>query len=378
MMRFRNTPWDSASLVLAVPFVAVAFFFAGCSGQGPAKENADDAANLEPTVQLHQGEAQGTTYSIKYLSEERLNDAVFEDLLEDMDLAANLWRPESTINAINAWDRTDSLFGFVDSTHMIGPLWALSEELHELTRGAFDPTVSPLVELWGFGLSKREEVTAADVDSVLAFTGMQPDRFDLNEEEVDGVYAATWVRKGDARAALDFNAVAQGYTVDLLLEALRERGILNAMVELGGEVACRGVNASGAPWRIAVDRPVVGSGAEDRVLETVVSVQDRAICTSGSYRKFYERDGRRFSHTIDPATGWPAEDGLLSATVLAPTAAYADALATAFMVLGAEQTRGFLAVNPELSVEVLLMSDDGRGGFTVWATPGFDAVSEPL
>ncbi len=372
MMRFRHFHWDTASHVLAVPFVLVSLAFAGCGGESAS--SSGDA----PAVQLHQGEAQGTTYSIKYLSADRLDDAVFEDLLEDMDLAANLWRPESTLNAINGWDRTDSLFGFVDSTHIIGPLWALSEELHELTRGAFDPTVSPLVELWGFGLSKRSEVTAEDVDSVLAFTGLTPDRFDLNEEEVDGVYAATWIRKGDARAALDFNAVAQGYTVDLLLEALRERGIVNAMVELGGEVACRGVNASGEPWRIAVDRPVVGSGAEDRVLETVVSVQDRAICTSGSYRKYYEQNGRRFSHTIDPATGWPAENGLLSATVLAPTAAYADALATAFMVLGVAQTQAFLATYPHLGLDVLLMSDDGEGGYQVWATPGFEAVSEPL
>ena len=374
MMRVRNTPWESASLVLAVPFVAVAVFLAGCAGGGQGTEIEASASS----VQLHEGEAQGTTYSIKYLSDQRVDDAVFEGLLEAMDQAANLWRPESTLNAINGWDRTDSLFGFVDSTHIIGPLWALSEELHELTRGAFDPTVSPLVELWGFGLSERGEVTEADVDSVLAFTGMRPDRFDLNEEEVDGYYVATWVRKGDARAALDFNAVAQGYTVDLLLEALRERGIDNAMVELGGEVVCRGVNAAGEPWRIAVDRPIVGSGAGDRVLETVVSVQDRAICTSGSYRKFYERDGRRFSHTIDPATGWPAENGLLSVTVLAPTAAYADALATAFMVLGAEQTRGFLAAYPDLGVDVLLMSDNGEGGYVVWATPGFDAVSQPL
>ena len=372
MMRFCNTPRDSASLVLAVPFVAASLFLIGCGEEGGSSSAPVSG------LQLHQGEAQGTTYIIKYLSENRVDDAVFEDLLEAMDQAASLWRSESTLNAINAWDRTDSLFGFVDSTHIIGPLWALSGELHELTRGAFDPTVGPLVELWGFGLSERGDVTQADVDSVLAFVGLQLDRLDLNEEEEDGFYVATWVRKGDARAALDFNSVAQGYTVDLLLEALRERGIANAMVELGGEVVCRGVNAAGEPWRIAVDRPVMGSGAEDRVLETVVSVQDRAICTSGNSRKYYARDGRRYSHTIDPATGWPAENGLLSATVLAPTGAYADALATAFMVLGAEQTRGFLAAYPDLGIDVLLMSDDGQGGYAVWATPGFEAVSQPL
>ena len=127
-----------------------------------------------------------------------------------------------------------------------------------------------------------------------------------------------------------------------------------------------------------MDRPVEGSGAQDRSLEMVVSVTDRAICTSGSYRKFHETADGRISHTIDPGTGWPAANGLLSATVMAPTAAYADALATAFMVLGADQTRGFLAVHPELEVDVMLMSDDGAGGYVVWSSPGFEAVSTAL
>lgn len=374
MIRRFTFPSETASLALALPFLLVAITMASCSDA--AREEKADV----PAYQLHQGEAQGTTYSIKYKAEdsERVPQSAIDSILDMVDDGVNLWRPDSRISAINAWSRTDSLFGFVDSNHIVGPLWALSEELHELTRGAFDPTVQPLVELWGFGLSKRHEVTAEEVDSVMAFVGMAPDRFDLNEEEADGHYVATWIRKGDGRAALDFNAVAQGYTVDLLLELLRERGRMDAMVELGGEVACRGLNPEGKPWRIAVDRPIAGSHAEDRVLETVVAVDNRAICTSGSYRKFYEKDGRKYAHTIDPGTGWPAENGLLSATVLAPTAAYADALATAFLVLGEAQTRAFLEVHADLELEVLLMSDDGQGGHSVWATPGFEAVSTPL
>ena len=372
MMSIGCISGETASHVLAVPFVAMAILLAGCGETGGGSRTSQAA------IQVHQGEAQGTTYSIKYLSDERVPDQVFEDLLEVVDMEVNLWRPESTINQINAWNQTDSLFGFADTNQIIGPLWALSDELHELTRGAFDPTVKPLVELWGFGLSKRGAVSSSDVDSVLAFTGMYPDRFDMNEDEEDNRYVATWVRKGDGRAAIDFNAVAQGYTVDLLLELLRERGIGNAMVELGGEVVCRGGNDKGQPWRIAVDRPVVGSSASDRVLETIVEVQNRAICTSGSYRKFYEQDGRRYSHTIDPASGWPVENGLLSATVMAPTAAYADALATAFMVLGEDQTRAFLDEYPELEIDVLLMSDDGAGGYRIWESAGFKAVSSPL
>ena len=375
MMRPATSPWETASHALAVPFVTAALLLGGC-GSTVADSTAPTApAPSTEGLQEHRGEAQGTTYSIKYVSDDRLEDAVFEDILEMVDREVNLWRPDSRINAINAWNRTDSLFGFVDSTQIIGPLWALSEELHELTRGAFDPTVSPLVELWGFGLSEMGKVGEREVDSVMAFVGLLPDRFDMNEEEEDGWYKATWVRKGDPRAALDFNAIAQGYTVDLLMEALRERDILNAMVELGGEVVCRGVNPGGEPWRIAVDRPVEGSGAEDRSFELVVSVRDKAICTSGSYRKFHEVDGRKMSHTIDPGTGYPAHNGLLSATVMAPTAAYADALATAFMVLGAEQTKGFLSLHAHLGLDVLLMSDDGAGGYEVWTSPGFDAVS---
>ena len=373
MIRSRtNRIGNSASQVLAVPFAVAVLVISGCADQ--SGQSVADAA----MVQSHVGEAQGTTYSIKYVSDVRLDDAVFEEVLEQVDKEVSLWRPDSRITAINQWSHRDSLYGFVDSLQIIGPLWALSEELCELTRGAFDPTVSPLVELWGFGLSKRTEVTKAQVDSVLVFTGLRPERFDMNEEEANGHYVSTWVRKGDGRAALDFNAIAQGYTVDLLLEELRMRGVVNAMVELGGEVVCRGTNGTGDPWRIAVDRPVAGTGAADRVLETVVSVQDRAICTSGSYRKYYEREGQRFSHTIDPATGFPAENGLLSATVLAPTAAYADALATAFMVLGASQTQGFLMAYPQLELDVLLMSDDGAGGYEVWSTPGFEAVSTAL
>ena len=361
----------SASLVLAVPFMAI--LLSSCGSGAPSE--AAQKTGVAGSIQQHVGEAQGTTYSIKYVSEKRVEDAVFEDLLEAIDREVSLWRPDSRINQINAWDRTDSLFGFVDSTQIIGPLWALSEELHGLTKGAFDPTVSPLVELWGFGLSEMAQVGAQQVDSVLSFTGLQPDRFDMNEEEEDGYYKATWVRKGDPRAALDFNAIAQGYSVDLLMEELRKRGIDNAMVELGGEVVCRGQNASGQPWRIAVDRPIEGSAGHDRTFEMVVAVQDRAICTSGSYRKFHEVDGRKISHTIDPGTGWPAANGLLSATVMATTGAYADALATAFMVLGAEQTKGFLNLYPELGLDVMLMSDDGEGGYDVWSSPGFEAVS---
>ena len=362
----------TASLVLAVPFVAV-LILTGCnSASAPAVEG--QAAGWHE----HRGEAQGTTYSIKYAAEVRVADSVFTGLLEMVDREVSLWRPDSRINAINAWPRTDSLYGFVDEDQIIGPLWALSEELHGLTRGAFDPTVSPLVELWGFGFSEMGNVDAEDVDSVMSFVGLIPDRFDLNEEEENGYYKATWVRKGDARSALDFNAIAQGYTVDLLMEALRVRGVEDAMVELGGEVVCRGKNPVGGPWRIAVDQPIEGSTAQDRTFEVVVSIMDRAICTSGSYRKFHEVNGRKISHTIDPGTGWPAANGLLSATVMAPTGAYADALATAFMVLGTEQTKAFLSLHPELQLDAMLMYDDGKGGYGVWRSPGFDAVSEQL
>lgn len=327
-------------------------------------------------VQLwqHGGTAQGTTFSIKYFATEPVNDQLIADVIELVDLEVNLWRPDARIVAINDWPYSDSLYSFFDSSMVIGVLWARSLELHQATGGAYDPTVGPLVELWGRDQQNAPHVTQVEIDSVLQIIGMRTDRFDLTEVMEQRIYVRTDIRKRQAGAKLDFNAIAQGYTVDLLVEMLRMEGAVNCMVELGGELLCRGAGPSGKGWMIAVDRPELGSNAQNRSTQTVVAVSNRAICTSGSYRKFVEVDGRRYSHMIDPLTGYPTHGSLLSATVMAADAATADALGTAFMVMGLAGTQAFLSERPDWGLEVLLLSDDGAGGYVAWETAGWTAA----
>ena len=352
---------------------------AGCSENGALETSSTSTSVVvrsQGPQQLwqHTGSAQGTTFTIKYFAAEVLGSPLFSDVLEMVDVEANLWRADARIVAINEWPYTDSLYSFFDSTMVIGALWARSLELHRATGGAYDPTVGPLVELWGRNQENTATVTPSQVDSVLRIVGMRTDRFDMNEVTENRIYVRTDVRKRKSGAKLDFNAIAQGYTVDLLAEALRMEGVTNCMVELGGEVFCRGEGPGGRGWLIGVDRPELGSNAQNRNIQTVVSVRDRAICTSGSYRKFIEVNGQRYSHMINPLTGYPTHGSLLSATVMAQDAATADALGTAFMVMGVEKTQDFLLEHADWGLEVLLLSDDGDGDFASWETEGWSAA----
>ena len=347
----------------------------GCGGDAP------DETSSGPAMWQHQGEAQGTTYLVKYLSEEPVAQSGIDSILAEVDRAANLWMPESIISRVNAWDREDTVFSFRDDSFVFTSLWLQSEEIHRMTDGAFDPTVLPLVELWGFGLSERGEVTPEQVEEVRHWVGLQNGVMDLNPVEEAYQIVRTDIRKRYKEAKLDFNSIAQGFTVDLILEWLLDAGIQNAMVEIGGEVRCAGVNDRGEPWHIAIDQPLF-TGVEDRQLEAIVALSDQAVCTSGSYRKFYEEDGVKRSHTIDPTTGYPVDHGLLSATIRAKSAARADALATACMVMGFERARGFIADYqrdfPEEGLEAVLLVAKEGGGWRTWVTHGWGDTLIPL
>jgi len=218
------------------------------------------------------------------------------------------------------------------------------------------------------------------VDSIMNFVGFRTDNIDLDEQETSENYLETHVIKGDGRTQLDFNAIAQGYTVDILIDLLMESGIDNAMVEMGGEVRCIGINLKGLPWRIAVDKPVINDGAGGRPLQAILEVQNASVCTSGNYRKFKEIDGVRVSHTIDPRTGYPAYHSLLSVTIQAGSAAIADAYATACMVLGPIDGRDFIERmrkdNSGTPIEALFIMDAGGNStleepFEFWTTDGW-------
>lgn len=351
--------------------LAVLFLAYGCSSPAPSEQ---ENARLFPE-RVIQGEAQGTTWTVRYLNDTSDYTAQIDSVLKRIDDALSTWQDGSLINRINAFDRSDTVFAFYDSTQYYSVVFERSAEIHRITSGCFDPSVYPLVELWGFGFSNRHSVTPEQVDSVMELVGFGPSLIDLIEVNRDTyIYKETQIRKGEPRARLDFNAIAQGFSVDVMGDVLNDAGLSNYMIELGGEVYCKGVNADGKPWRIAIDKPV---SEGERQLQAVVNLSNKALVTSGSYRKYYEADGRRYSHIIDPRTGYPIEHTLLSATVMASDAAAADAYATAFMVMGVEETQTFLASHPELGLEVYLIWDD-NGQYATWASPGLAPLIDAI
>lgn len=341
---------------------AGAFVVFGCEGPGgetPVKDGK---------LWVHQGEAQGTTYTIKYVAQDSVPQQAIDDELERVDVEMNAWRPESTLSRFNAFSRTDTVFEMRDPANVWGLLWDISLDVHAESKGAFDVAMAPLMKLWGFRTEHRDVVTEAMVDSVHAFARFRTDIVDFNEVlDASGQKTAAHLSKGDPRVALDFNAVAQGYTVDGLAEVLQMEGVEHAMVELGGEVKCWGHNPQGQPWRIAVDRPQ----AVGRSLQAIYPVENTSVCTSGNYRKTTVVNGQRVSHTLDPRSGRPVGHNLLSATVVTPSAAYADAYATVCMVLGPEKGATWIDSLQQAGkpVDALFIMADSTDGYSFWATP---------
>jgi thiamine biosynthesis lipoprotein len=288
----------------------------------------------------------------------------------------SLWRENSLINRINAHGRRDTVFAFVDSTKFFSVLFDLSRDIHHNTHGAFDPTVWPLVQCWGFGLVNRANVTEELVDSITSFIGFDDTHIDMIELYRDKYfYEETYIWKGEPRTKLDFNAIAQGYSIDLVGELLEEHGIKDYMVEIGGETLCKGVNKDSLAWKIGIEWPVDSIGKK---FGAVVNLSNKAIGTSGSYRKFYEENGIKYSHAIDPRTGYPVSHSLLSASVVTDDCASADAYATAFMVMGVQETIDFLGENPQLGLDVFLIYDDGENLQTVMTDGMVDMIEEEV
>lgn len=279
-----------------------------------------------------QGFTQGTTYRITYQHpvEDSLKPTI-DSLLRRFDLSLSAYEPASIISRINRNESgvaTDSLFREV---------FRESVRVHELTGGAFDITLGPVIDAWGFGPGSRLEVDSLAIDSLLQFVGM-------DKAVLDG----SQVRKSDPRVQLNVNAIAQGFSVDYLAGYLEQLGCKNYMVEVGGEIRTRGINPKGKFWRIGIDRPLYGNMIPGAQMQAIISMQNRSLATSGNYRKFYEKDGVRITHSIDPHTGFPKESRLLSATILADNCMRADAYATSCMVMGLEKAKAFVTKHSEI------------------------------
>ena len=248
-----------------------------------------------------------------------LSPTELTQMITDIDTEAkasmSIFDPESLISRINT-NQTDSL-----DKHIRFNL-ELAKRYYELSGGKYDVTVKPLTSAWGFA-RKQEQAIEPNVDSLLQLVGF--DKLSFEGERLI---------KSDSRVEIDLNSIAKGYVVDLVAHALEERGVVNYMVNIGGEIRCKGLNPKHADWTIGIETPYEGNFEQDS-LEKIVSVTDCALATSGNYRRFYTtNDGRKVAHTIDPTTGYSVLSDLLSVTVLAPTCAEADAAATMFMAMG--------------------------------------------
>ncbi|NNC84962.1 MAG: FAD:protein FMN transferase [Bacteroidia bacterium] len=288
------------------------------------------------------GRAQGTTFTIKYLHDEFVDlSKPLDSIFRVIDNSLSTYDPNSIISKINRNEEMEL------DEHLINVLNA-SSQVYTETNGAFDITVGPLMKAYTFNAEEHKLIAKESLDSLLFFVGM----------EKVGIYGNE-LSKLHRNVTLDVNAIAQGYTVDVLSEFLESEGIENYMVEVGGELRAKGVNEYGKVWTIGIEDPIASTVAE-RVVQKEVRVDNTGICTSGNYRKYFIADGQKYGHSINPKTGMPAKNSLVSATVMHSSAMYADAYATAILVQGLEKTKEFLESKPEMKVYLLYYNADGE------------------
>lgn len=305
---------------------------------------------------MFQGQTQGTYYAVTYFDTKGRNfQPQLDSILKAFDYSVSMWIPESVISRIN---RGDSL---VQPDAWFIDIFKRSQEISAATGGAFDCTVGPLVNAWGFGFKGKIKMDQAKVDSLLQFVGYQK----VSLDDQNRIVKPEGFR-------FDFNAIAQGYSVDVISKYLESKGIKNYLIDIGGEVLGKGSKPEGQLWLVGIENPAADSLAE-RTINTKVKLTDKALATSGSYRKYYEENGVRYSHTIDPHTGYPVRHSLLSVSVLAPDCATADGYATAFMVMGFEKAREFVENEPDL--EAFFIVDGREGTFKTYATKGMEELT---
>ena len=295
----------------------------------------------------------GTVYHITYQSERNYQKEYIENVgeLNSINDEFSMFDKNSTVSRINTNNPS------VNISDRFLSVYHLAQEISRETDGAFDITVAPLVNAWGFGFKSQRLPGKKQVDSLLQFVGM--DKFRITPDRS--------YEKSDPRVMLDFSAIAKGYGVDVVAQFLKTKGIKNFMVEIGGEVVASGISEKKTPWRIGITKPADAPNNTNTQLQAILNVTDMALATSGNYRNFYYKGGRKYAHTIDPRTGYPVQHSILSATVLADQCAKADAYATSFMVLGFEKAKKVLKKHPELMAYIIY--SDAKGNKAVWHSP---------
>ncbi|HOK60697.1 FAD:protein FMN transferase [Tenuifilum sp.] len=298
-----------------------------------------------------EGFTQGTTYSITYYDSLIRDFSVqIDSILGRIDHSMSIYNDSSIISLLNS-NISDSI------DDMLKEVIVSSFEIYHQSDGAFDITVGPVVRAIGFGKDKTQGIDSAKVKQLLPLIGM-------NKIHLDG----NTLKKDDSRIQIDVNAIAQGYTVDVIGKYLESNGIKHYLVEVGGEITARGKNSKGTDWVVGIDKPVESALPGENIQAKISISNGYGLATSGNYRKFIEVNGQKYAHTINPKTGFPELNSLLSATVVAPSATKADALATAFMVKGVEWSKNFVVKSND--IDAYLVYSDSLGNYLVWMNEG--------
>lgn len=306
--------------------------------------------------QHDQGMVFGTVYNITYQSDKDLKQDI-EAELQKVDNSLSPFNKTSIITKIN--NNQDP-----EVNEMFAEVFTLAEKVSGETGGAFDITVAPLVNMWGFGTKQFHKPDKESVDSLMQYVG-------FSKVKLVGKH----VQKSNPNIQLDCSGIAKGYGCDVVARFFQSKGIKNFMIEIGGEIVTSGNNEKRLPWSIGVTKPTDDSLQSNQELQTVLNVTDKAMATSGNYRNFYMDGDRKLAHTIDPHTGYPVQHSLLSATVLAKDCATADAYATAFMVLGVDKAKAVLQKHPELMAYFIYAGKNGK--MEVWFSPSLkDKIAE--
>ena len=307
------------------------------------------SCSLQPKKIVLQGLAQGSYYAITYFDKQNRNfQSEIDSIFHAIDLSVNLWVENSVISKVNRNETVELDSIFIDN-------FRIAQEAAELSNGYFDPTAA-----WGFSYKSGDSLTPQLIDSLRELVDYRKIRLE------DGK-----VVKDNPAMTLDFNAIAQGYTSDLIAAFLDSKGIENYLVDTGGEIMARGGKPNGKPWIVGIEKPAENKDSE-QVVQTRVALHDKGLVTSGSTRKYVERNGKRYSHCIDPKTGYPVEHNVLSVTVLAQNATWADALASICMVMGLEQSLPLIQGMEGVEAYYIFMNDDGE--LESLATEGFTTL----
>ena len=307
----------------------------------------------QPRKMYLEGFAQGSYYAITYFDEQGRNlQQGIDSIFHAVDLSVNLWVDSSVICKVNRNEDVVLDDIFIDNFN-------IAQQAARLSGGYFDPTIAPLVNAWGFGTENGERKTenGTVMDSLMRLVDYRKVRIEEGK-----------VVKEDPAMRLDFNAIAQGYTSDLIGAFLESQGVINYLVDVGGEIMAKGGKPDGKPWVVGIEKPAANWDSE-RVVQQRIEITDKGIVTSGSYRKYVERDGRRYSHSIDPTTGYPVSHHLLSATVIAETSVWADALASICMVMGMEKSLEI--INSLDGVEAYYIFVNEQNELETFSTEGF-------